>query len=185
MIRARSRTGKHPSHGGAGRYSDAEEPRVISDPVDHSQTFHRVAGAILRERRLQLFEAIRVLWRTGDQLSHLRRAVQSGQWRNELGRCAALIDLHPASLYDALRASDAFPPSTREAMLQRFERASAPLTASHVIELARVTPSRRLKGIEILLSKALSVRELRSYLHTTLRDRHTFGESNPVSPGRL
>jgi hypothetical protein len=72
--------------------------------------------------------------------------------------------VHPASLYEAVRASDAFPEGHREALLLRFEAAGATLTLSHVIELARFPPRQRAKGIAFLLISRRSIRALRSRL---------------------
>lgn len=99
----------------------------------------------------------------------------------ELWRCSA-VDLHAGSLYDAVRASEAFPIATREIILHRFERADALLTPSHAIELARVTPHQRAKGIEALLRAPLSVRELRRCLRTTSCDSRTFAETRGILP---
>jgi hypothetical protein len=124
----------------------------------------KLAATIAREQRHRHFEAVRSLWRTGDAIRCLRDATGGGTWRSVLRLCALDAGVHPATLDEAARASQAFPVSERERLLARYDQAGALLTASHVIELARKPPRLRAKGIEILLRTRISTRELRAYL---------------------
>jgi hypothetical protein len=131
--------------------------------------------AIASEVQKQRFEAIRSFWRIGDAICALRAERPGRGWSKALEGCAKRLGMHPASLDEARRASEAFPPAVREELLARFEQRQASLTPSHVVVLARAVPSSRNRGIEILLQKPLSVRELRSELRTELQSGHGSG----------
>jgi hypothetical protein len=124
------------------------------------------------EQRRRGFDAIRSLWRLGDAVRRLRLVVGPGDWRRTLQTCANAAGMHPESLHDAARASAAFPPDEREPILARFDSSGASLTVSHVIALARATPSRRTSGVEALLRSSHSVRALRAHLNEAHGQRH-------------
>lgn len=134
-----------------------------------------LADVILAEQRARAFEAIRSLWRTGDAVLALRERVDDGAWRRAVAWCASRADLHPASIDAAARAAAAFRVEERSELIARFEAAGAHLMASHVIELARVAPTRRARGIDCLLRKPHSIRQLRACLRVGGCDGHRIG----------
>ncbi len=137
--------------------------------------------AIAGEVRKQQFDAIRSFWRIGDAVHALRAESCGRGWLKALEGCAKRLGMHPASLDEARRASAAFPAAAREGLLGRFEQRNASLTPSHVVVLARVPPAARKRGIEILLEKSLSVRELRGELRSELRSDLRDGHRNRCS----
>lgn len=132
--------------------------------TNQKEGFARVVDLIAREQRNRGFEAVRSLWRTGDALTVLREIAGPQNWRRALHECARSVGVTPASLDEAIRAARAFPEGQREALLRHFEDAHATLTPSHAIELARVTPRQRARGIEALLCTPHSIRQLRCKL---------------------
>jgi len=138
---------------------------------------------IAGEIRQQQLEAIRSFWRIGDAICALRAERPGRGWSKALEWCAKRLGMHPASLDEARRASEAFPPGVREDLLGRFERHRASLTPSHIVVLARAAPPVRNRGIEISLRMSLSVRELRSALRSKRRghdDIPPSARSNPT-----
>jgi hypothetical protein len=142
-----------------------------------------VVETIAREQRYRNFEALRSLWRIGDALLGLQRLARARSWRHTLEECARCLGVAAASLDDALRAARAFPPMDRDVLLRSFEEARAAITQSHVVELARVAPRPRARGIEELLRAPHSTRDLRCKLRVLLRE--TISESTGPSYARL
>jgi hypothetical protein len=124
----------------------------------------RVANAIRDEQRQKVIEAIQSLWRIGDTVGLLRERRRNRGWRRDIEACARCAGMHPATLDEALRASDAFPAADRERLLCFVRHARGPITPSHIVELARHNPSRRKAGIEMLVQTPHSIRELRACL---------------------
>lgn len=137
-----------------------------------------VVEAIARERRNRGFDAIRSLWRIGDVLVGLRDVTPKKRWRSVLQACALRIDMNASALYESVRVSEAFAEASRETLLRRFEEAGATLNPSHMIALARATPSQRARGVEALLgSTRVSVRQLRALLKLGWRKRFAATET--------
>ncbi len=124
----------------------------------------RLVKVILREQRRKAFASIQSLWRIGDAVLRLKKRLDAGASRDVLDSCATRVEMHASSLDEAARAAEAFPRRRRIELRETFERSRVEITASHVVELARVTPRQRKQGIDALLSKRYSVRELRAYL---------------------
>jgi hypothetical protein len=137
------------------------------DPSSESEwdsAFREAVAAVRQEHQRRLSEATGALWRTGDVVRGLRLASTHGTWRRTLGAFAAVVGVSSARLDDAARSSSAFPIGQREALLDAFGRMGVTLTPSHVIELARASPTDRALGIEALRSSYMSTRLLRRYL---------------------
>jgi hypothetical protein len=124
----------------------------------------RLVEIILREQRKKAFAAVQSLWRIGDAVRRLKGRLDDEPWRDVLDTCAKRVEMHTSSLEEAARAAEAFPRRLRVDLRETFERARVELTASHVVVLARVTPKQRKQGIDALLNKRYSVRELRAHL---------------------
>jgi hypothetical protein len=143
--------------------------------MDMQVAIEDAAHLIRSEQRKKAYEGVESLWRIGDVVLWLHDTASPGQWRSTLNRLACLAGLHPKYLDDAALAARAFPSRARRELLTRFEAYSMPLSPSHVIELARTNPVRRIRGVEALLHSSLSTRELRNYLRgggvCTPRDR--------------
>lgn len=131
---------------------------------DPKHELERLVTLIVEERRRRTLAALRALWRIGDGVRRFKRVIGRGDWSRTIERCAARVGMHAASLEEAAHAADVFRPAERRALRERFERAGAELTPSHVLELARAPPRERARGVEALLRKRHSIRELRSYL---------------------
>jgi len=153
------------------RADDASRPCPPGHREEEIRVQHLI-DAIASEARKQRFDAIRSFWRIGDAVCALRAECPDKCWLKALDGCAKRLGMHPASLDEARRASEAFPPAVREDLLRRFEEQQASLTPSHVVVLARAVPSARNRGIEILLQKSLSVREVRSKLQAEQENGH-------------
>ena len=132
--------------------------------IDAKPDLERVVAFIIKERRRRSFDAIRSLWRIGDSLRQLKAITSKGNWRRVLEECATRVGMHSASLHEAARTAEAFGAAERGTLRRRFERARAELTPSHVVELARASVRQRARGIEALLRRTYSTRELRTFL---------------------
>lgn len=122
------------------------------------------ANAIVRSRIRYTLRSVVLLWEIGDIVLFLRELADPGSWRRMLTEVSAAVGVHPASLDEAARASAAFPPSVREKILARFDSAKVSLTPSQVILLARAAPSRRNRGLELILANHCSTGDLRRAL---------------------
>jgi hypothetical protein len=143
------------------------DPGAEMDPS--SCEIDEAVTRILEERQLRSIETIHALWRTGDIVNQLKSAVPYGCWRRTVQACANRAGVHAKWLDEAARVSAAFGGSDRDRLIKSIREAGAILTASHIVELARVGPLKRAKGIEALLRAPHSVRELRACLRGTER----------------
>lgn len=148
-----------------GALVDASEVRGLSEII---------AGERLKKNLL----AVESIWRIGDAVRRLRDSTRARQWRITLESCAGCVGMHPGSLEEAMRASNAFPDPQRAPLLLRFERMGRLLTPSHVIELARTSARRRAAGIEALLRTPHSVRQLRECLRCRCCAGETSGDAS-------
>jgi hypothetical protein len=136
----------------------------MASSVDLQREIDRLVTLVRREQKRRMRTAVYSLWNAGDGVHRLKRSVGPGNWSRSLMACAAKLGMHASSLVDAGRAAKAFGGAQRRELCERFEKAGAELAPSHVIELARVPMRQRSRGIEALLQKSYSVRDLRSYL---------------------
>ncbi len=133
--------------------------------VEPQREIDRLVALVWREQKRRMRTAVYSLWNVGDGVRRLKRTVGPRKWSRSLEACAAKLGLHASSLVDAGRAAEAFAVGQRRELCGRFETAGAELTPSHLIELARAPKGQRSRGIEALLQKSYTVRDLRSYLH--------------------
>jgi hypothetical protein len=141
---------------------------AMNDAALPNPVLQSAAKTIRREHRRKSYEATLSLWRIGDIVVSLRAAADQGDWRRTLEALAGAVGVGPAMLDEAARVSSAFPEPERLSLLRRFDDAEVPLKPSQIIQLARAAPAKRRRGIELLLFKPYSVRELRSGLRATL-----------------
>jgi hypothetical protein len=151
-----------------------------------AEEISRVADAIATDQRRRDIEAICCLWRTGDVIRGLRDRVPAGTWRYTLNALARHLNVSAASLDDAVRVAQAFPEKERETLLRRFEEARAELLPSHVIVIARVAARRRACCIDMLLRRAHTVQELRTYLRLSCSETvpESTNKTGPRMDGR-
>jgi hypothetical protein len=131
---------------------------------DTTDELDRLVALIRCEQRRKMIVALDSLWRVGDGVLRLKTTVGAPSGGRTLALCAARAGVHASSLDEAARASERFGRDGREALFQRIEDAGAEITPSHVVLLARATPRQRKIGLEALLRRAYSVRELRGLL---------------------
>lgn len=136
----------------------------MTGPVEAQQEIERLVALIRREQQHRMRLAVYSLWRVGDGVRRLKRVVKPGTWSRSLETCAERLAVHASSLVDAGRAAEAFTGPHRRELCARFADAGAELTPSHVIELARAPRRKRSLGVDALLQKPLTVRELRRVL---------------------
>jgi hypothetical protein len=124
----------------------------------------RLVDLIVNEQKKRAFAAVMSLWRIGDGVRRLKTRVDPGAWRSILHECAQRAGFHASSLDEAARAADAFSIPQRIELRERFKTSPYELTPSHVLQLARALPKDRERGVEALLRKRYTVRDLRAYL---------------------
>jgi hypothetical protein len=133
-------------------------------PTSIAEETERLIRFIRRAEQRKYRVAVNALWRVGDAVRRLRSHVTRGAWRHTLAFCAARVGLTASALDEAVRAAEAFDTAERRALRRRFAAGPHALMPSHVIELARAPAELRARGVELLLEKPLTVRELRARL---------------------
>lgn len=144
--------------------SPSDFDSALGESANGGLALDRLVELIQREQYRKAFAAVRSLWRIGDGVRRLKRDVGPRLWRTVLRQCAGQVGMHASSLEEAARVAEAFNGAQRAELRKSFRRSKSELTPSHLIVLARAPQKKRERGIEALLLKRYSIRELREYL---------------------